>query len=114
MGGEEAVNGPVRFFLDFLAKTMLFNGSRNTRRPVPISSLTTRAGHGFPKSHRRFTAPLRIRLDVASLVENDDQNAPPAEQRDERLTAPLLRLLPGGRRGFIRLALQGLEGRKGE
>jgi hypothetical protein len=41
----------------------------------------------------------RIKLDVAQLVENDDQNAPPAEKRDERLTAPLLRLLPGGRRG---------------
>jgi hypothetical protein len=64
-----------------------------------IFALTTRAGHGFPKSHRRFAAPLRIRLDAAPLVENDDQNAPPAEKRDERLTAPLLRLLPGGRRG---------------
>jgi hypothetical protein len=36
---------------------------------------------------------------AAQLVENDDQNAPPTEKRDERLTAPLLRLLPGGRRG---------------
>ena len=63
-----------------------------------IFALTTRAGHGFPKSHRRFAAPLQIRLDAAPLVENDDQNAPPAERRDERLTAPLLRLLPGGRR----------------
>jgi hypothetical protein len=44
-------------------------------------------------------APLRIRLDAAPLVENDDQNAPSAEKRDERLTAPLLRLLPGRRRG---------------
>ena len=50
-------------------------------------------------TRRRFCAPLWIRLDVASLVENDDQNAPPAEKRDERLTAPLLRILPGGRRG---------------
>jgi hypothetical protein len=47
----------------------------------------------------RFAAPLRIRFNAALLVENDDQNAPPAEKRDERLTAPLLRLLPGGRRG---------------
>ena len=47
----------------------------------------------------RFAAPLRIGLDAARLVKNDDQNAPPAEMRDERLTAPLLRLLPGGRLG---------------
>jgi hypothetical protein len=47
----------------------------------------------------RLAAPLRIRFNAALLVENDDQNAPPAEKRDERLTAPLLRLLPGGRRG---------------
>jgi hypothetical protein len=47
----------------------------------------------------RFAALLRIRLDAALLAENDDRNAPPAEKRDERLTAPLLRLLPGGRRG---------------
>jgi len=40
-----------------------------------------------------------IQLDAAQLVENDDQNAPPAERRDERLTAPLLRLLPGGAPG---------------
>jgi hypothetical protein len=40
-----------------------------------------------------------MKLDAAPFVENDDQNAPPAEKRDERLTAPLLRLLPGGRRG---------------
>jgi hypothetical protein len=53
----------------------------------------------FQNPHRRFAAPLRIRLDVARRVENDDQNTPPAEKRDERLTAPLLRLLPGGRRG---------------
>jgi hypothetical protein len=47
----------------------------------------------------RFSALLRIRLDAALLVENEDRNAPPAEKRDERLTAPLLRLLPGGRWG---------------
>jgi hypothetical protein len=47
----------------------------------------------------RFAAPLRIKLDAALLDENIDRNAPPAEKRDERLTAPLLRLLPGGRWG---------------
>jgi len=46
-----------------------------------------------------FPRRSRIKLDAAPFVENDDQNAPPAEKRDERLTAPLLRLLPGGRRG---------------
>ncbi len=40
-----------------------------------------------------------FRFNAAHLVKNDDQNAPPAEKRDERLTAPLLRLLPGGCRG---------------
>jgi len=40
----------------------------------------------------------RIEPDAALLVKNDDHNAPPAERRGERLTAPLLRLLPGGRR----------------
>jgi hypothetical protein len=59
----------------------------------------------FSKRSRRFVAP-RIRLHVAQLAENDNQNALPAEKRDERLTAPLLRLLPGGP-GFIRLALRG-------
>ena len=46
-------------------------------------------------------SPLRgrIKLDAAPFVENDDQNMAPAEKWDERLTAPLLRLLPGGRRG---------------
>jgi hypothetical protein len=63
-----------------------------------IFALTTGAGHGSPNSRRRFSAPRRIKLDAAQFVENDDQNAPPAEKRDERLTAPLLRLLPGGRR----------------
>jgi len=45
---------------------------------------------------------LLPRLDqahAAQIVENDDQNAPPAEKRDARLTAPLIRVLPGGRRG---------------
>jgi hypothetical protein len=41
----------------------------------------------------------RIEPDAALLVKNDDHNAPPAERRGERLTTPLLRLLPGGRRG---------------
>jgi hypothetical protein len=50
------------------------------------------------QSRRCSPAPLRIKIDAAVLVKNDDHNAPPAEKRDERLTAPLLRLLPGGRR----------------
>jgi hypothetical protein len=53
----------------------------------------------------------RIRFDAAPPVENDSQNALPAEKRDERLIAPLLRLLPRRAPGFIRPALQGLEGR---
>ena len=55
-------------------------------------------GSWFCKAFGALRA-VRIRLNAAQLVENDDQNAPPAEKRDERLTAPLLRLLPGGRRG---------------
>jgi hypothetical protein len=50
----------------------------------------------FSKRFWRIAAPLRIRFDAAPLVENDSQNPPPAEKRDERLIAPLLRLLPGG------------------
>jgi hypothetical protein len=53
----------------------------------------------FQNPHRRFSALLRIRLNAAQLVKDIDRNAPPAEKRDERLTAPLLRLLPGGRWG---------------
>jgi hypothetical protein len=53
----------------------------------------------FQNPHRRFSALLRIRFDVAPRVKSIDRNAPPAEKRDERLTAPLLRLLPGGRWG---------------
>ena len=64
-----------------------------------IFALTTRAGHGSPNSRRRFSAPRPDQAHAAQLVENDGQNAPPAEKRDERLTAPLLRLLPGGAPG---------------
>jgi hypothetical protein len=51
---------------------------------------------------------VRIRLDAAQLVKNDDHNAPSAEKRDERLTGVLAP--PRRDAGFMRSAREDLEG----
>jgi hypothetical protein len=57
-------------------------------------------------------ALVRIRPHAAQLVENDDQNAPPAEKPGERLTG--VPASPRRAAGFMKSALSGLDGEQAE
>src|SRR5271170_4736572 len=85
-----AVNRPNELPCYTPQRSEAFGRTLEREQPTPhIFALTTRTGHGSAKP---LALPrVRIRLDAAQLVKNDDQDAPPAEKRDERLTAPLLR-----------------------
>jgi hypothetical protein len=91
--------GPF-FFSSIFSPKPCFSMACVTRvGPSPYLRIDNLRGSWFSKIPPALLRRGRMKLDAAPFVENDDQNAPPAEKRDERLTAPLLRLLPGGRRG---------------